>query len=76
MKKEGNIPYSLEALRRDLSLPDLPKLIECFDISTLQGTDTVASMVVFKDGKPKRSLYRKFIIKSIDYQMILNQFAK
>ncbi|MDY0080954.1 MAG: excinuclease ABC subunit UvrC [Ignavibacteriaceae bacterium] len=68
MKKEGNIPYSLEALRRDLSLPDLPKLIECFDISTLQGTDTVASMVVFKDGKPKRSLYRKFIIKSIDYQ--------
>ncbi|MHC1737399.1 MAG: excinuclease ABC subunit UvrC [Ignavibacteriaceae bacterium] len=68
MKKEGSVPFTLSALRRDLNLEKLPRLIECFDISTLQGSDTVASMVVFVDGKPKRSLYRRFIIKSIDYQ--------
>ncbi|MGQ9643103.1 MAG: helix-hairpin-helix domain-containing protein, partial [Ignavibacterium sp.] len=44
----------------------LPKKIECFDISNTQGSDSVASMVVFVDGKPKKSLYRKFIIKSVD----------
>lgn len=66
MKKEGNIPYVLSALRRDLRLKKLPRKIECFDISNLQGTDTVASMVVFVDGKPKKSLYRKFIIKDVE----------
>lgn len=66
MKKEGNVPYSLSALQRDLRLKKLPRKIECFDISNLQGTDTVASMVVFEDGKPKKSLYRKFIINSVD----------
>ena len=66
MKKEGNVPYTLAALKRDLYLKNIPKKIECFDISNLQGTDTVASMVVFEDGKPKKSLYRKFIIKNVD----------
>lgn len=66
MKKEGNTPYVLSALKRDLRLKNLPKKIECFDISNIQGSDTVASMVVFVDGKPKKSLYRKFIIKSVD----------
>ncbi|MBU1100438.1 MAG: excinuclease ABC subunit UvrC [Bacteroidetes bacterium] len=66
MKKEGNLPYVLSALQRDLRLKNLPRKIECFDISNLQGTDTVASMVVFVDGKPKKSLYRKFIIKSVE----------
>ena len=65
MKREGNVPYSLSALQRDLRLKILPKKIECFDISNLQGTDSVASMVVFVDGKPKKSLYRKFIIKEV-----------
>ncbi len=65
MKSEGQIPYSVAALQRDLRLPQLPKKIECFDISNLQGTDTVASLVVFEDGKPKKSLYRKFIIKDV-----------
>lgn len=65
MKSEGQIPYSVAALQRDLRLPILPKKIECFDISNLQGTDTVASLVVFEDGKPKKSLYRKFIIKDV-----------
>ncbi len=66
MKNEGHVPYVLKALQRDLRLNVLPKKIECFDISNLQGTDTVASMVVFEDGKPKKSLYRKFIIKTVE----------
>lgn len=66
MKNLGNAPYSLSALQRDLRLKTIPRKIECFDISNLQGTDTVASMVVFEDGKPKKSLYRKFIIKTVE----------
>ncbi len=66
MKKEGNVPYALSALQRDLRLKKLPRVIECFDNSNLQGSDAVASMVVFVDGKPKKSLYRKFIIKTVD----------
>ena len=66
MKNQGSIPYAVAALQRDLRLKNIPKKIECFDISNLQGSDTVASMVVFEDGKPKKSLYRKFIIKSVD----------
>ncbi len=65
MKKEGNVPFSLAALQRDLRLKKLPRVIECFDNSNLQGTDAVASMVVFVDAKPKKSLYRKFIIKTV-----------
>jgi excinuclease ABC subunit C len=65
MKNEGNVNFSVAALKRDLRLTELPKKIECFDISNLQGTDTVASMVVFENGKPKKSLYRKFIIKDV-----------
>lgn len=66
MKKEGNIPHVLQSLKRDLRLKKIPKRIECFDISNLQGTDSVASMVVFVDGKPKKSDYRKFIIKTVE----------
>jgi excinuclease ABC subunit C len=66
MKNLGNVTYSVSALQRDLRLKTLPRKIECFDISNLQGTDTVASMVVFEDGKPKKSLYRKFIIKTVE----------
>jgi excinuclease ABC subunit C len=49
-----------------LSLPDLPKRIECFDISHIQGAETVASMVVWEDGKMKKSDYRKFIIRTVE----------
>ena len=66
MKNEGQVAYSVAALQRDLRLPELPRKIECFDISNLQGTDTVASMVVFEDGRPKKSLYRKFIINDVN----------
>lgn len=66
LKREKNVPHVLMALKRDLMLKAIPNIIECFDISHLQGTDTVASMVVFEDGKPKKSLYRKFIIKTVE----------
>ena len=54
-----------EAFQDALSLPELPKRIECFDISHIQGTETVASMVVWEDGVMKKSDYRKFIIKTV-----------
>ena len=52
-----------EALQNALNLPDDPKRIESFDISHIQGTDTVASMVVWENGRMKKSDYRKFIIR-------------
>jgi excinuclease ABC subunit C len=54
-----------EALRDALNLPEAPRRIECFDISHIQGTDKVASMVVWEDGKMKKSDYRKFIIRTV-----------
>jgi excinuclease ABC subunit C len=54
-----------EALQEALMLPELPRRIECFDISHIQGAETVASMVVWEDGKIKKSDYRKFIIKEV-----------
>jgi excinuclease ABC subunit C len=54
-----------EELQESLSLPELPKRIECFDISHIQGAETVASMVVWEDGKMKKSDYRKFIIRTV-----------
>jgi excinuclease ABC subunit C len=55
-----------EELQDVLSLPELPKRIECFDISHIQGAETVASMVVWEDGKMKKSDYRKFIIRTVE----------
>jgi len=54
-----------EALADALMLPDLPKRIECFDISHIQGAETVASMVVWEDGKMNKSAYRKFKVKTV-----------
>ncbi|MGB0080930.1 MAG: excinuclease ABC subunit UvrC [Terracidiphilus sp.] len=54
-----------EALADVLMLPELPRRIECFDISHIQGAETVASMVVWEDGKMNKSAYRKFKIKTI-----------
>ncbi len=56
---------ALETLQQVLALPTLPRRIECFDISTIQGSDTVASMVVCEDGRMRRSDYRKFRIRSV-----------
>jgi excinuclease ABC subunit C len=69
--KREFIPNSITALKRDLRLSKLPRRIECFDISHVQGTDTVASMVVFYDGKPRKNDYRKFKLETI-----LNEVGK
>jgi len=55
-----------EELQETLTLPDLPKRIECFDISHIQGAETVASMVVWENGSMKKSDYRKFIIRTVE----------
>jgi excinuclease ABC subunit C len=55
-----------EALQDALVLPEPPHRIECFDISHIQGAETVASMVVWEEGKMKKSDYRKFIIRSVN----------
>ncbi len=54
-----------EALQEALNLPSAPSRIECFDISHIQGTDKVASMVVWEDGRMKKADYRKFIIRTV-----------
>jgi excinuclease ABC subunit C len=66
LKRGDIIPHSLSALQRDLRLPAPPRRIECFDISNIQGADTVASLVVFTDGKPKKNEYRKFKIRTVE----------
>jgi len=55
-----------EELQETIALPDLPKRIECFDISHIQGAETVASMVVWEEGKMKKADYRKFIIRTVE----------
>lgn len=55
---------ALAELEASLRLPAQPHRIECFDISTIQGTSTVAAMVVFEDGKPKNSEYRRFKVQT------------
>jgi excinuclease ABC subunit C len=54
-----------EAVQEALNLPEPPKRIECFDISHVQGTDKVASMVVWEEGRMKKADYRKFIIRTV-----------
>ncbi len=55
-----------DSLQDLLTLPELPRRIECFDISHIQGAETVASMVVWEDGAMKKSEYRKFQIRTVD----------
>ncbi|WP_232678858.1 excinuclease ABC subunit UvrC [Nocardioides sp. R-C-SC26] len=59
---------ALEEIREALELDDAPLRIECYDVSNLQGTEVVASMVVFEDGLARKSEYRRFIIKGVDGQ--------
>jgi excinuclease ABC subunit C len=54
---------ALEEIQQALELPDVPLRIECYDISNLQGTEVVASMVVFEDGLARKSEYRRFVIR-------------
>ena len=74
---------ALETLRLVLGLSSIPRRIECFDISTIQGSETVASMVVCEDGRMKRSEYRKFKIRgrALDdfasmHEVVLRRYRK
>lgn len=66
--RRERIPRSLSELHRVLHLPALPRRIEAFDISTSQGREKVGSLVVFRDGRPAKSDYRRFAIKGVDGQ--------
>lgn len=66
LNDEQRMTAAMGELADALQLERLPRRIECFDISNLQGTNPVASMVVFEDGKPKKSDYRRFTIKQVE----------
>ena len=57
---------AMSELQEELSLPGFPYRMECYDISHIQGSNTVGSMVVFEDGKPKTAHYRRFKVKTVD----------
>ncbi|MDX6373502.1 MAG: excinuclease subunit, partial [Nocardioidaceae bacterium] len=59
---------ALEEIQQALELDDVPLRIECYDVSNLQGTEVVASMVVFEDGLARKSEYRRFVIRGVDGQ--------
>jgi excinuclease ABC subunit C len=59
---------ALKELQDALDLPDAPLRIECYDVSNLQGTEVVASMVVFEDGLPRKSEYRRFSVRGTEGQ--------
>jgi excinuclease ABC subunit C len=64
--EEGSTDEALFQLQESLNLPRLPKRIETYDISNIQGSNSVGSMVVFENGKPNKSDYRRFVIKNVD----------
>jgi excinuclease ABC subunit C len=66
LRSKDYVPHVVKALQRDLRLKKEPQYIECFDISNIQGTDPVASMVCFIDGRPKKTEYRRFKIQTKD----------
>lgn len=73
LRRADRFRTQLEAVRDFLRLPDIPRRMECIDISNLQGTHIVASNVVFIDGKPEKKLYRHYKIQSV--QDMPNDFA-
>jgi len=62
----GKTDAALEELQEELNLPGLPHRIECYDISNIQGTNSVGSMVVFVDGRPRNQEYRRFKIRTVE----------
>lgn len=64
MKVKLRVQHNVAALQRDLHLEKPPQRIECFDVSNIQGAEPVAAMVTFVDGRPKRSDYRRFKIRT------------
>jgi excinuclease ABC subunit C len=69
-KNKDRIPHAVVALQRDLRMKKPPRRIVCFDISHTQGTDVVGSLVVFKDGRPHRSSYRKYAVKTLSGEVL------
>jgi len=75
---------ALEEIQQALDLDVAPLRIECYDISHIQGTNVVGSMVVFEDGLPKKSAYRRFVIKTVEgsndvgamYEVITRRFTR
>ncbi|GMV85687.1 MAG: UvrABC system protein C [Dehalococcoidia bacterium] len=66
MADANKTEQALEQLREELSLPAIPRRIECYDNSNIQGTNPVSSMVVFLDGKPAPNQYRKFKVRTVE----------
>jgi excinuclease ABC subunit C len=66
MNNADVIQQAIAELQEELSLPDLPQRMECYDISHIQGSNVVGSMVVFQDGKPRPGHYRRFQIKTVE----------
>jgi excinuclease ABC subunit C len=66
LSESDKVLQALAELQETLSLPELPDRIECYDISNIQGTNSVGSMVVFEGGKPKPSHYRRFQIRGVE----------
>jgi excinuclease ABC subunit C len=66
LNDEQKTTAALLELQKHLNLPNRPRRIECYDISNTQGTNSVASMVVFENGSPKKSDYRRFKIKTVE----------
>ncbi len=65
LRKATRTIVPIQELKELLGLPKLPRKIVCMDISTIQGSDTVSSAVFFENGKPKKKMYRKFIMKTV-----------
>jgi excinuclease ABC subunit C len=87
LRRAGDLSARSKALgeiQEGLVLPDAPLRIECFDVSNLQGTSVVASMVVFEDGLARKSEYRRFAIRHVEgqddtaamYEVIHRRFAR
>ena len=80
MSDNAAMDTAVSELQEALSLPYPPKRIECYDISNIQGSNAVGSMVVFEDGKPRKAHYRRFQIKSVagvdDYSMMREMLTR
>ena len=66
LSESDKVLQALAELHEALSLPALPTRIECYDVSNIQGTNSVGSMVVFEDGRPRTAHYRRFKINSVE----------
>ena len=68
LRKSNRTIFPIKELKDKLGLKKLPRKMICLDISTIQGTDTVSSLVFFENGKPKKKNYRHFIIRTVEGQ--------